>query len=184
MEQRRVLEGELGCPGCRHTQPIRNGFADLRVRAEDVAAESPSTTLPAGSPDEALELAALLGVVEGPGNLVLLGSLAGVAPALAGMIPGIEIVAVDPRLSGWTEAPGVSRMAVGPGLPFRSRSLRGIALSCAEGEGLLQEAIRAVARLGRVVVQGAQPGAREILAAEAMEILLDSNGVAVGQRTS
>lgn len=183
MEQRRVLEGELGCPSCRHAHPIRNGFADLRVLTEDVRAQSASTTLQAGAPDEALRLAALLGVVEGPGNLVLLGSLAGVAPALAGMIPGIEIVGVDLRLRGWSEGPGVSRLAAGPGLPFRSRSLRGIAVSGAAGEGLLKEAIRAVAPLGRVVVQEVHAGAREMLAAEAMDVLLDADGVVVTQRT-
>ena len=30
LEDRRVLEGALGCPNCRDRYPVRDGFGDLR----------------------------------------------------------------------------------------------------------------------------------------------------------
>ncbi len=31
VEERRILEGELGCPNCRASYPVRRGFGDLRA---------------------------------------------------------------------------------------------------------------------------------------------------------
>lgn len=184
LEARRVLAGELGCPNCRLAYPVEGGFADLRipygeVREDEDAAEA----LERGSPEEALELAALLGVAQGPGHIALVGPAARFAPALARMIEGIEVVGVEPRLRAWEESAGVSRMAAGPGLPLHSRSLRAIAVSGAAADALLDEAVRTVASLGRVVVLDAPERAQEALRASKFELIFEGEGTLVAQRT-
>lgn len=183
VEARRVLEGELGCPNCRLTYPVEAGFADLRVPVGSGAGEvDEEEPLESGTPDDAVRLAALLGVVEGPGHVVVAGPEARLAPALASLIDGIEVVAVEQRLRGWPEAAGVSRIAAGPRLPLYSRSVRAVALSGADAGPLLQEAVRAVAPLGRVVVLDGAPQARDALEEAGLDAVLDVGDIIVAQR--
>src|SRR5690606_34919244 len=75
IEDRRVLAGALGCPRCHTRYPITAGLADLRLReAEEPAeqTESEGTSASAGESaaegsdrEEAVRLAALLGLAEG-----------------------------------------------------------------------------------------------------------------------
>src|SRR5690606_33440071 len=84
-EERRVQKGVLGCPNCRDSFPIDDGFGDVRA--------PPRRGVPAGlagGPDprptdaaESERLAALLGVAEGPGTLALVGGPARHGEALA-----------------------------------------------------------------------------------------------------
>lgn len=148
MEERRILEGSLGCSNCRDRFPIRAGVADLRPPPRgDLTgskhAEPPTSPSP-------LEVAALLGVTEGPGNLALLGRMAAHAEAVAGLVPGVEVVAITRGLGGEEETEGVSRFVAGSRLPLQARGLRGVALFGDEGLGRAGEVARVVARLGRV----------------------------------
>jgi len=69
IEERRVLEGTLGCPACRERYPIVGGLADLRPRpAGPLPGPESAPTL--GPQDRAFRLAALMGVAEGPGFLL------------------------------------------------------------------------------------------------------------------
>lgn len=158
LTERRVLEGALGCPNCRDQFPITNGFADLRP--------PPRTHLPdfepVGSTDavELEQIAALLGVAEGPGNIALVGSVARYASPLADRTPGVEVIAVAEQARGDAEREGVSRMVSGRDLPFRPKSLRALALSTGKAEILErpEALIRLVLQGGRLVVEG--PDAR------------------------
>lgn len=183
VQARRVLAGELGCPNCRLVYPVEGGFADLRIPYGEVREDEVAEVLERGGSEGALGLAALLGVAEGPGYIVLVGPAARFAPALACMIEGIEVVGVEPRLCAWEESPGVSRMAAGPGLPLSSRSVRAIAVSGAAADALLEEAVRTVASLGRVVVLDGPERAREALLASKLELIFEGEGTLVAQRT-
>ena len=182
MDDRRVVDGVLGCPNCRDSFPVRDGFGDLRApprgelapgRAGDHGRQDPAATD---------RLAALLGVAQGPGTLLLAGSPARHATGLAARIEGVEVVALDADTVRWPEAPGVSRMAARPGIPLFSRTLRGVAVDGTLGERWLVEAARVVAPLSRVVVQDAPEGAEAVLAAAGLRVLACEAGTVVAAR--
>ena len=161
IENRRVIEGSLGCPNCRDRFPVEGGFGDLRPPPRSSPAHAPDITPPA-SPS-AMEVAALLGLTDGPGSVALIGDMAGHATALTVLVPGIEFIGIAPGLRGWEEAEGVSRLTAGASLPFSDGSLRGVGLF-AEGEprmagepSMAGELARVVARDGRIAVWGAVP---------------------------
>lgn len=182
VEERRVLEGRLGCPNCRDHFPVSGGFGDLRA--------PPRTALPPPGPlqpapaGEADQLHALLGVAEGPGNLVLVGPVAAHAGRLADLVPEVEVVAVAGSLGSEPERAGVSRIVARPGLPFFSRTLRGAALSGDASERFLEEAARVAAPGARVVVLDAPERTGARLEAAGLAVLLDSaeERVVVGAR--
>ncbi len=182
MEEHRVRDGTLGCPNCRDGFPVRDGFGDLRA--------PPRGELPSGragapgraDPAAAERLWALLGVAEGPGTLLLVGSAARLAAAVAERIPGVEVVALDADMARWPEAPRVSRMAARPGIPFFSRTLRGVAVDGTLGVRWLEEAARAVAPLSRVVVTDAPDDAGAILARSGLHVLVSQGGTVVAAR--
>lgn len=119
-----MIEGSLGCPNCRDRFPVERGFGDLRPPPRSAGDDAPRME-PPGSPS-AMEVAALLGLTEGSGNVALIGDLAGHAPALAKLVGGVEFVGIAPGLRGREEEEGVSRMAAGASLPFSDGSLRGV----------------------------------------------------------
>jgi hypothetical protein len=182
MEDRRVVEGTLGCPNCRDGFAVRGGFGDLRA--------PPRGDLPPGragepgreNPAEAERIAALLGVSEGPGMLALVGGVARHAGVVATTVPGVEVVAVDEDLASWPDVPAVSRMAARPGLPFFGRTFRGVAVDGGCGSPWIRESARVVAPLGRVVVTAAGGGAKEALVASGLRVLADETGTVVAAR--
>ena len=187
LENRRVIEGSLGCPNCRDRFPVQGGFGDLRPPPRSTLDEVPDVSPPA-SPS-ALEVAALLGLTDGPGNVALIGDVAGHATELAGLVPGIEFIGIAPGLRGWEEGEGVSRLNAGASLPFSDGSLRGVGLvaegsptaagkpsaagklSAASRPSMAAELTRVVARDGRIAVWGAVREWQEALKAEGLEVL-------------
>ncbi|MEX2467644.1 MAG: hypothetical protein WD995_12095 [Gemmatimonadota bacterium] len=184
MEDRRVLEGSFGCPNCRDAFPVTAGFGDLRAPPRRVVPEGLAGS-PGAEPSDAADaerILALLGIAQGPGTLALVGRPARHANALAVAIEGIHVVAIDPDLDAWPGASGVSRMMAAPGLPFFSRSLRGVAVDGRLGSDLVREAARVVARLGRVVVVQAADGVDAILEEVGLEILASEATTVVAAR--
>ena len=186
LESRRVIEGSLGCPNCRDRFPVEGGFGDLRPpprSPEDDALDIEPPTSPA-----AVEVAALLGVTEGPGNVALIGDLAGHATALTGLVPGIEFIGVAPGLRGWEEAEGVSRLTAGASLPFRSGSLRGVGLLADgglladDGPSIAGELARVVARSGRIAVWGAVEEWERALESEGLDVVASDETAVVVTR--
>jgi hypothetical protein len=135
-----------------------------------------------GDAREALEIAALLGVREGPGLVLLAGGAASRANPLAELLPGIEVIAAHPALRSATETPGVSRVMMGAALPFLSASLRGVVLEGRAGSAQLDEGIRALAPGCRLVLLGPSEGALERLRTGELNLLMESAGVLVGAR--
>lgn len=195
LEHRLVLEGVLGCPNCRDAFPVRGGLADLRAPPR-----GPLGAGLAGAPDEgdrtcapdartgeaagegASRLLPLLGVVGGPGTVALVGGPARGAASLAAALPDVLVVAIDPDMRLWPEAPGVSRLVSAPGLAFRDAQLRGVAVDGRLGEPWLAEAARAVAPRGRVVVTHAGAATGEHLAALGLTVLVAERGTVVATR--
>ncbi len=182
VRDRRILAGDLGCPNCRETYPVRGGWGDLRP--------PPRTPLLSGSkpkgefgPAETLRVAALLGVTEGPGTLLLRGPAAFHAGALGGLVPGVEVVADHPGTRDLEEEGGVSRLVTGGRLPFFGGTFRAVLLSGGWSGADLEEGARVVAPLGRLVVLDAPPGSRDRMTGLGLEVLHEEGVVVVGRRS-
>ena len=169
LESRRVIEGSLGCPNCRDRFPVEEGFADLRPPPRSPEDAAPDVE-PPDSPS-AIEVAALLGLTDGPGSVALIGAVAGHATALVGLAPGVEFIGIGAGLRGWEEAEGVNRLTAGPSLPFGSGSLRGVALFADYGPSMANELARVVNRVGRIAVWGAVQDWEKALTSEGLDVL-------------
>ena len=112
-------------------------------------------------PEATEQLAALLGVAQGPGNVALVGALSAHAGALADLVPGIEVVAIDPGARASAEREGVSRLVTGSELPFHPWTFRALAVS--DDSAPIEAAVGLVARGGRIVVEHPTPDAAERL---------------------
>lgn len=177
--ERRALEGGLGCPNCRDVYPVAAGAGDLRPPPRG---ELDPVTLPEPDDEELLKAQALLGITEGPGEVVLAGSAARFAPGLARRVTGMEMVALHTAVLGWEEEEGVSRLVAGGVLPFFDRGLRGVLM---EGEGdrkALREGARVLGAGHRMVVLDAPPGVAETLMGAGLTVQLDTDGVVVARR--
>ncbi len=188
VRERRILGGEFGCANCRETYPVEDGFGDLRppprkpLGHEGAGAEDGGGNATDDVREEALRLAALMGVTEGPGTVLIQGPAAVHASAVSAMVGGIEVVAADPSMRGQGEREGVSRMVAGPGLPFMSSCLRAVVLSGAVREEDIPEALRVLVPRGRVVVLGTTPGTRPVVEGSGGRVVLEEDGVLVAER--
>jgi len=190
LENRRVIEGSLGCPNCRDRFPVEGGFGDLRPPPRSTRDEAPELQPPA-SP-QAMEVAALLGLSDGPGNVALIGDMAGHATALAELVPSVEFIGIAPGLRGWEEGEGVSRVTTGASLPFSSGSLRGVGLFADREPSIAAELARVLARGGRIAVWSAGQGGVEggvqewekALRSEGLDVLVSEGSAVVVKRTA
>ncbi len=182
MEERRVLEGALGCPNCRDRFPVREGFGDLRAppRAalEPEVAADPA---PVGA-DTVAAVAAALGAAEGAGVTVLVGEAVGVALPLSKALAEVELVALDARTRAWPEAPRINRMTAAPGLPFFDGVIRGVVLHGGPPDEVLAEAARILAPRHRVVVLDPEPDLADRLAAVGLPETVAGPGILVAAR--
>lgn len=178
VEERRVSAGRLGCANCREMYPVRAGELDLRVPG---AAVVPAADGVPAAPDDAVRLAALLGLTEAWGSVAVAGVGADLANALAILVPGVEVVHVAGAPGGGEGEGRLSRVLAGAPLPFAPGSLRGVALG-RPAAGLADEGVRLLAPVGRLVVEGAPPGAAGAFAAGGVRVLLDQEGWLVAER--
>ena len=186
LENRRVIDGSLGCPNCRDRFPVRGGLGDLRPPPRKVPAEVPGAEHPASPPP--IEVAALLGLAEGGGSVALFGPVAEHAPELAALVPGVEWISVASGLHSWPESEGVSRLMVGATLPFSSGSLRGVGLSTSGGPGelaMVAELARVLAPTGRIALWGAVREWEKALRSEGLDVLAsEETAVVLGRAAS
>ncbi len=180
MEERRVLEGALGCANCRERYPVRGGFGDLRPPPREKESGPPAPE-PA-SPEDTLRMAAMLGVSEGPGLLLLAGGPVAHAAGLAAMIDDIEVVALHPGLRDAPEEAGVSRITADHRWPFYTGSLRGVALEGSQVDRWLDEAVRVLGPAARVVVRDPVEGLNQRLEAAGLQVILETRRVVVAGR--
>jgi len=179
VEERRVLEGRLGCPNCREQYPVRGGELDARLVRDSAAG-------PDGSPDvdeggAAVRLAALLGLADARGTVLIAGPGAVLAAEVAALVPELEVVALAVEPGGGEEEPGVSRIAAGAGLPFRGRTLKGVALTGGADPALLAEGVRVLQPGARLVVERASAGTASVLAGLGAQVMLEQEGTVVAR---
>ncbi len=173
---RRVTEGVLGCPNCRDQYPIIGGFGDLRA--------PPRPELPkgwAGDPvikasEESEYLLPLLGIIQGPATVLLIGGPAALGGGLAALREDIQVVGADADLARWPADPAWSRIVSHPGIPFFSRTLRGVVIDGRLDRHWFEEAARAIAPMSRVVVVNAATTAHEWLQVAGLSIMADESG--------
>jgi hypothetical protein len=101
---------------------------------------------------------------------------------VARLIEDVEVVAASPELRTDPETPGISRVAVGPRLPFFTGSLRGVVVEAAAAPVDLAEASRLLAPGARLVVTGGSDGSAAALEGAGLELLMESETVVVGAR--
>jgi len=182
MENRRIRDGVLGCPNCRDSFPIVDGFGDLRAPPRRELSEGLAGVPREADGERLNRLMALMGVLEGPGTLALIGAAAALGSEMAERIPEVEVVGIDADLVTWPEAARFSRMVSRPGIPFYDRTLRGVAVDGRLGTAWLSEAARTVAPRSRVVVEHAQEGTDTALTGAGLQVLASESGTVVATR--
>lgn len=182
MEERRVLDGALGCPNCRDRFPVREGFGDLRAPPRPaLEPEVAADPAPVGA-DTVAGVAAALGAAEGAGVTVLVGEAVGVALPLRKALAEVELVTLDARTRAWPEAPRINRMTARPGLPFFDGMIRGVVLHGGPPDEVLGEAARILAPRHRVVVLDPEPDLADRLAGVGLPETVAGPGILVAAR--
>jgi len=186
VEERRVLEGRLGCPNCREQYPVRGGAVDARLPGAASAGDGSADGARSGeaSSDDAgagVRLAALLGLADARGTVLIAGPGAALAAEVAALVPELEVVALAAEPDGGDPQPGVTRIAAGDRLPFRSRTLRGVALTGGAGAARLAEGVRVLQPGARLVVEGAPAGTAGVLAGLGAQVMLEQEGTVVAR---
>lgn len=154
LEERRVIEGAMGCPNCRDRYPVRAGLGDLRPQPR---AELPEPAPPGSDvaidADRVAAVAAAMGLGVGGGNALLLPGAAALARPLSRTLGEMEFVVADPDARAWPEETGISRVIPGPVLPFFDGTVRGVAVAArALDAPLASEVARVLAHRHRLVV--------------------------------
>lgn len=159
---RRVSSGVLGCANCRERYRIEGRVADLR--AGGVAGGLGGSAIGAGDPEAAVRaagesgvrLGALLGLAGATGPVLLAGPTLVEASSLSGVVEAVEVLHVS-SAGGEVEEPGdgVSPILADAGLPFRTASMSGVALT-GEYVAWLEEGLRVLRPGARLLVE---PGA-------------------------
>jgi len=166
MDGRLVSAGVIGCPVCHQETRIIEGVADFG------ASQPPRQ--PSGLTADAAH--ALLGL-DGPGGyLALVGAVGALAPSLAGRLPGISLVLVNPP-AGTADSAQASVLRSAR-LPLKARSMRGLVIPSeyARLPGWLEDGILAVLPGLRVVGEGNAPER------EGLTILAEAGGWWVAKR--
>ena len=158
---RDVLEGVLGCPTCAARYPIRAGVADFRDASE---ATPPSASQPPAT-EEVVRLAALLGLTEPGGVVVLVGMCAEMASDLLDLVDGVQVVALNGPPSV-ASGGGISPVRAGPVLPLARGRVRAFALDEMNVlPSTLDQAAAALVSGGRLLAPARAPvpdGVREL----------------------
>ena len=170
VRERRVVSGFLGCADCRERYAVEGGVAGLAVDAPVEMAESER------SEEGAVRLAGLLGLAGVQGVVLLAGPAAAEGEALSELLEGVEVVATT------SPGAGVSAMEVGGTLPFQSGTLRGIALTGGAADRLLEEGARALAPVGRLLLDPAPSDGRSRVEAAGLRVVAEQAGVLVAGR--
>lgn len=159
MDGRRIVDGTLGCPVCRARYEIRDGVAWFG--AEPTVGAGREVTSPWEAPEaEAMRLAALLGVTDQGGRVLLEGAWGALAERVLQLVP-VELLLVDPPAEVRAgEGISVVRTA-GTTLPLAAASMRAAAADAPTGARL--DAIAGVVRPGgRVVAPAPVPVPAEL----------------------
>jgi uncharacterized protein YbaR (Trm112 family) len=174
-ENRRIIEGFLGCSNCREKYEIRGGVVRFS------AGEPPDVSH--GDADEAMRLGALMGVTGGPGYLLLCGPAARHAGAVADLLEDVEVIAAGTEKAAVAEVrTRVNLLSAGPRLPLATARMAGVVLSGPASAGLLAEGVRVLSPLGRLVLLDAPADAADRIAALGLRVIASDDRTVVAAR--
>ena len=156
---RHIMHGTLACPICRREYPIRDGVGWFAREAEQAAARlttSPDHSDEPADDDRVTRAAALLGLIDAGGIVILGGPWTGVADRLPEL--GVAHVVVLNAPTSRESPQEVSAIVVDDLLPFRQTALRAAALGGATATAsLLSSAVSALRSRGRLVAPADAP---------------------------
>jgi uncharacterized protein YbaR (Trm112 family) len=183
VRERQVESGVLGCPNCRERYPIVHGVAELRAPGGG-SGPDPATGegWGEGRGDEewAARLGGLLGLDGSKGVVLVSGPAAAGAGRLRGVVEGVEVVVLERGASGsgGGEQGGIRAGAV---LPFRTASLRGVALT-GPATALLEEGLRVLLPGARLLLEPVTADLRVRTTAAGGTVVLDEDETLVVMR--
>jgi uncharacterized protein YbaR (Trm112 family) len=146
---RHVVSGVLGCPVCEAEYPVRGGVAYF---------VDPSHVIVSPRNDEVIRAAAMLGLTEPGGVIMLAGQWAAIADAISEIADALVLVVNPPTTASHAEQ--VSVMYAGERLPIAPHALRAAAIDTPT-EGIAA-AIGAKGRLVATAAVGVPPGVDEL----------------------
>ena len=165
MEGRHLVDGVLGCPLCRREYAIQDGTAWFSARQPRGGDPDLTTLATDADPGQVTRAAALLGLSQPGGIVVLGGSWAAYADVLAEL--GVSHVVVLNARANESSVQEVSSIVVDDRLPFGSAALRGVAVDWSVASPtLLASAASSLQSRGRLVApaDASVPDGVEILA--------------------
>lgn len=148
MDSRHIMEGELGCHVCEAHYPIHAGVADFGSW-ENERHLARSSAPPADS--AALRLAALLGLTEPGGIVLLVGDSGGLAHPLAMLVGDTQLLVVNPaeRIG---IADNVSALTTSAALPLANGACRAAAIDATHASPDFLNEVTRVLRSGARLV--------------------------------
>jgi len=182
LADRRVRSGVLGCPNCRDSFRVDDGFADLRAPPRGTMPDGRAGRANAPAAADVERVVALLGIHRGPGTVATLGAAAAFAVPIAEAVDELMVAAVDADTRSWPAHPDVTFMVSSPGLPFFDRTLRGAVVDGALDPAMLYEACRCTAPMSRVVVLGATAETRTVIERAGLSVLAAEGETVVAAR--
>jgi uncharacterized protein YbaR (Trm112 family) len=148
-EDRRVIDGVLGCPTCRREYAITGGIAWFTASTNAAGIGTPGSWSGAADDDGPLRAGAFLSASDG-GIYALIGEWARDAAGLAD-IAGARVFAVNPA-GPVEQSEQVGTLYCDARLPFRDESLSGIAIGApGQSEHDAESAMRSLSAGGRMV---------------------------------
>jgi uncharacterized protein YbaR (Trm112 family) len=132
-------------------------------------------------PELAIRLAALLGLAEGGGPVVLAGPAVAQAGRVARLVDDVEVVALGPALTAAERAMEVTRVRVHGVIPFRGGAFSAVALT-GPWSGLVREGLRVLRPGGRLLMDPAPATVRSELAGTETSVVLDEGDTVVVTR--
>lgn len=159
MVGRMVTRGVVGCPTCRREYRIADGVVEFGL-AEAAGAGEGEQGRAGGMPDPDV-VQALLGLGGPGGFVVLVGTVARLADALAERLGGVHFVGINPP-PGVSVSPALSLLVHPERIPLRSAMARGVVLGAecatpswiAEGTRVLLQGLRLVVVAEQVTAPG------------------------------
>lgn len=201
MEGRRVVEGRLACPTCEARFEVLDGRLDFRDPDAGPESRGPAIGGGAGEPgsgrradEDAVIVAALLGVRDGRGLVVVGPGLGAAAERIGALCGGCEVLRLDsvpdfdsPTLSPVAQESGevtspTSLVGVGSeALPLLNARVQGVALDTGDPTSVA-EATRVLAPGGRLVLLRPAPGAAAAAAGDGLELIAEDAKAIVARK--